>query len=194
MTQSPRPLRILGAGGHAAVAGDAWQSSGGIVLEFHADNGDHPIESAVAGEDPLHIAIGDNRVRKRISEGVADARFPAVIHRAAVLSPTCMVGAGTLVCALAILQPRCRIGRHAIVNTGALVEHDSQIGDFVHLAPGVRLAGNVVVEDGAFVGIGAVAIPGIRIGAGATVGAGAVVIRDVPAGAIVAGNPARSLR
>ena len=41
------------------------------------------------------------------------------------------------------------------------------------------------------VGSGAVIGPGIVIGDGALVGAGAVVIRDVPSGAIVAGNPAR---
>jgi acetyltransferase-like isoleucine patch superfamily enzyme len=48
-----------------------------------------------------------------------------------------------------------------------------------------------VVEHGASIGAGAVILPGIRIGAAAMVGAGAVVTKDVPAGAVVVGNPAR---
>jgi UDP-2-acetamido-3-amino-2,3-dideoxy-glucuronate N-acetyltransferase len=48
-----------------------------------------------------------------------------------------------------------------------------------------------VVEPGASVGSGAVVLGGVRVGAGALVGAGAVVSKDVPAGATVAGVPAR---
>ncbi|MCB9593486.1 MAG: acyltransferase [Sandaracinaceae bacterium] len=52
----------------------------------------------------------------------------------------------------------------------------------------------VVVEDDADLGVGAIVLPGVTIGRGAQVGAGAVVTRDVPAYAVVAGNPARVLR
>jgi acetyltransferase-like isoleucine patch superfamily enzyme len=51
-----------------------------------------------------------------------------------------------------------------------------------------------VVEQRAAIGSGAVVLGGVRIGAGALIGAGAVVSRDVPAGAVVAGVPARALR
>jgi UDP-2-acetamido-3-amino-2,3-dideoxy-glucuronate N-acetyltransferase len=49
----------------------------------------------------------------------------------------------------------------------------------------------VTVGDGATIGSGAILLGGVSVGAGAMVGAGAVVSRDVPAGATVAGVPAR---
>ena len=50
------------------------------------------------------------------------------------------------------------------------------------------------VKKGASIGSGATLLCGITIGERAVVGAGSVVTRDVAAGAVVAGNPARVLR
>jgi acetyltransferase-like isoleucine patch superfamily enzyme len=52
----------------------------------------------------------------------------------------------------------------------------------------------VLVEADVWIGAGAILLPGVRIGRGAVVGAGAVVTRDVPAGAVVMGVPARIAR
>ena len=51
--------------------------------------------------------------------------------------------------------------------------------------------GRTTVRHGASVGAGAIVLPGLTIGRYALVGAGAVVTRDVPAHAVVVGNPAR---
>ena len=48
-----------------------------------------------------------------------------------------------------------------------------------------------LVEDDASIGANATVLPGVKIGIGAMIGAGAVVTKDVPARAIVAGNPGR---
>jgi acetyltransferase-like isoleucine patch superfamily enzyme len=48
----------------------------------------------------------------------------------------------------------------------------------------------VVIEDDVWVGANVTILPGRRIGQGSIVGAGSVVTRDVPAYAIVGGNPA----
>lgn len=198
-------LRMLGAGGHAKVAAEAWRSTGGEVVALHDDDaGRHGSESlgiriegslaaAIAALEPLHIAIGSNEARRRIAAGIADERFPAIIHRHSVVSPTATVSAGTLVCAGAVVQASTQIGRHAIINSAAVVEHDVTIGDFAHIAPGTRLGGGVEVGEAAMIGIGAIVLPGLSIGAGAIVGAGAVVITDVGASTTVVGNPARSL-
>jgi acetyltransferase-like isoleucine patch superfamily enzyme len=49
----------------------------------------------------------------------------------------------------------------------------------------------VTIADDVWIGIGAIVLKGVRIGRGARIAAGAVVTRDVPEGAMVAGNPAR---
>jgi UDP-2-acetamido-3-amino-2,3-dideoxy-glucuronate N-acetyltransferase len=63
----------------------------------------------------------------------------------------------------------------------------------------VRTAGDwrmerTVVKRRATIGTGAILLPGVTVGEGAVVGAGAVVTKDVPPGAVIAGNPARVLQ
>jgi acetyltransferase-like isoleucine patch superfamily enzyme len=53
---------------------------------------------------------------------------------------------------------------------------------------------STVIRRGASIGSGATILSNISIGENAIVGAGSVVTKDVPANAIVAGNPARVLR
>jgi carbonic anhydrase/acetyltransferase-like protein (isoleucine patch superfamily) len=50
------------------------------------------------------------------------------------------------------------------------------------------------IEQGCLIGIGAIVLDGVRIGAGSIVGAGCVVTKDVPAGSLVVGVPAKIVR
>ncbi len=52
----------------------------------------------------------------------------------------------------------------------------------------------VTIGKNVWVGGGAKILPGVTIGDNAVIGAGSVVTKDVPAGVIVGGNPARILR
>lgn len=58
----------------------------------------------------------------------------------------------------------------------------------------IKAKGPIRIGNEAWVGTAAIILSGVTIGEGAVVAAGAVVTRDVPAGAIVAGNPARIIK
>jgi acetyltransferase-like isoleucine patch superfamily enzyme len=97
---------------------------------------------------------------------------------------------------------RVRIHTQAFIPEFSVLEDGCWIGPNVvmtnakyPLAPGVKdqLAGPVV-RKGAKIGANATLLPGVVIGENALVGAGAVVVQDVPAGAVVVGNPARVIR
>ena len=78
---------------------------------------------------------------------------------------------------------------------------DQNAVSYTHLA-GAVLAGvieppsasPVILEDDVLIGANAVVIEGVHIGKGAVVGAGSIVTQDVPAGAVVVGNPARIIK
>lgn len=143
----------------------------------------------------LAIAVADPAVRRSIAGRctAAGIAFFSVQAREVVVMDDVAIAPGALISPWCTLTSNIRIGAHFHCNIASYVEHDCRIGDFVTFAPGVRCNGNVTIGDGAYIGAGAMIRQGIVIGAGATVGMGAVVVKDVPAGATVAGNPARAL-
>jgi acetyltransferase-like isoleucine patch superfamily enzyme len=109
----------------------------------------------------------------------------------------------------ATIGSRCKISSHTFVCEGVTIEDEVFVGHGVMFIndPRPRATSNGRLQTeadwqvvptricrGASIGSGAVIMCGITVGEGATVGAGAVVTSDVPAGATVAGVPARLLR
>lgn len=97
------------------------------------------------------------------------------------------------------------IGDRVTIKCGVQVWDGLTLEDDVFVGPNVTFTNDpfprskryptrfsrTTVQEGASIGGGAVLLPGITVGRGAMVGAGAVVTKDVPANAVVVGNPAR---
>lgn len=87
-----------------------------------------------------------------------------------------------------VLRRGCRIDN--LVH----VAHNVEVGENAMVIAGAMLAGSVRVGAGAWIAPGAQVREWRHVGAGAQVGLGAVVVKDVPAGEVWAGVPARKVR
>lgn len=142
--------------------------------------------------DQLIIAIGSNEARKKIAS-IIKHKSGQVLDPTSFIASSATIGPGTMILAKSIIQSGCGIGSHVIINSGAIVEHDAEIEGYCHLGPGSVVCGGVMVGEGTLIGANATVLPGVHIGAWSIIGAGAVVVHDVPSGATVVGNPAKSL-
>jgi hypothetical protein len=96
-----------------------------------------------------------------------------------------------------VAAERIEIGDRVFVGANCVIVDT----DFHPLDPAVRqadvLAGAhrpVIIEDDVFIGMQSIILKGVHVCAGSVIGAASVVTRDVPAGAVVAGNPAVFVR
>ncbi|MGM0392229.1 MAG: acetyltransferase [Bacteroidota bacterium] len=196
-------MNIYGASGHAKVIIEIVNSIGcPIDTVFDDDENitevlNHPVLHSfpeAALNSGTVIAIGNNRIRKSVTDAFKGEIQEAIIHSDASVSESVKLGRGTVVMANASINAETVIGEHCILNTGSTVEHDCEIGDFVHISPNAAIAGGVQVGEGSHIGIGAVVIPGIKIGRWTIIGAGAVIIKNIPDFATVVGNPGKIIR
>lgn len=188
-----------------------------IHPNVHLGEGSEIDEYVILGRPPrgknsgdLELIIGPLAVIRAFTTIYAGstigARFQtghgASIREDNMIGDDCSVGTN------AVLEFGNRIGKGCRIHSLSFLEMTT-LGDNVFVGPRTTFTddphpmgcprykeckGGAIVEDLVKIGAGAIILPGIRIGRGALIGAGSVVAHDVPAGMVVAGNPARVIK
>ena len=127
----------------------------------------------------------------------------------------CEIGAESSIGSFVEIQKGARVGRNCKISSHSFICEGVTIEDEVFIGHGVTFINDkyprattatgalqtdadwtvipTVVKSGASIGSNATILCGVAIGERAIIGAGAVVTSDIPAGATVAGNPAKEL-
>jgi acetyltransferase-like isoleucine patch superfamily enzyme len=133
------------------------------------------------------VILGDQScVRERVSIG-----DDVVVGRGSLVENDTTVGARTRIQAEAYVTAHSTVEADVFIAPCVVTTNDNFMGRTERRH---ELTKGPTIRRGARVGGGAVLCPGIEVGEDAFVGAGAVVTKDVPARAVVVGNPARVLR
>jgi sugar O-acyltransferase (sialic acid O-acetyltransferase NeuD family) len=208
MIPAPRQLVILGHGGHAKSVADAAGSAGFAVIGFLGLAEDHQPDHGTPALQSLDdidlesteiaLGIGANFVRARVAADVVNsyprARFVAVIHVTAWVSPLAEISPGSVVLAHAAVGPGAKLGFGAVLNTGSSLDHDSRLQDFASLGPGARTSGDVSIGERSAMGLQSGILQGRSVGRDSVVGAQSLVTRNIPDLTVAWGIPCAPMR
>jgi UDP-2-acetamido-3-amino-2,3-dideoxy-glucuronate N-acetyltransferase len=130
-----------------------------------------------------------------------------MIHPSANIYKTAKIGKGTKVGAFAEIGNNVQIGENCSIGCGAFIPENVIIQNNVFIGPHVVFTNDkyapskgewrknppTIVENGVSIGANSTILPSLKIGSNSKIGAGSVVTKDVIAGSVMIGNPAREI-
>ena len=125
-----------------------------------------------------------------------------------VIFPYAKIGENCNICSHCLIENEVVIGNNCTIKCGVQLWNGVILEDNVFVGANVTFTNDLyprsknlewtllttIVHKGASIGAGATILSGIEIGENAMVGAGSVVTKNIPAGEIWAGNPAKFIR
>lgn len=122
-----------------------------------------------------------------------------------VVLPGAQIGENVNICSHCLIENEVSIGNNVTIKSGVQVWDGITIEDNVFVGANVSFTNDkypksknpkwellpTIIKKGASIGAGSTILPGLTIGENAVVGAGSVITKDIPAGELWIGNPAR---
>ena len=194
-----------------------WADTCRIYPNVEIDAGAEIGDFVIIGVPPRNSASGE---LKTIIGRNAVIRSHTVIYAGNVIGDNFQTGHAVMIRELNRIGYKVSIGTHSVIEhhlkieDGVRIHSQAFIPEYSTLEQGCWIGPNVVFTNalyplspqaknnlkgpricqGAKIGANSTLLPGITIGRNALVGAGSVVVKDVPAGKVVVGNPARIIK
>lgn len=143
------------------------------------------VDGKVIVRNRSRITIGD---KFRVLAAHVPVEMGAGQYGRITIGDNTFINSGTSIGSLASIN----IGSNVAIGNYVLIMDSDFHNPLDHTLPGAKAP--IVIEDGVWIGARATILKGVTIGKHAVVAAGAVVTKDVPAGALVGGVPAKIIR
>lgn len=216
MNDNPRPLYLLGAGDSwAAELEDVanlhgyrcfWVPIRGFTNQDQSTSESEtelegvPLDADVFLAFQIHPSVKEENhavkvqfSRRKLLEVLSsrNQKWINLIRPTAWISPSVEIGEDSFIGANSSVGANTKIGSHCTINRNVSIGHDVHVGEGVEISPNASISSGSSLGNWVFIGPGAVLLNDIEVGQGAVIAAGSVVTKNVFAGQVVFGVPAK---
>jgi sugar O-acyltransferase (sialic acid O-acetyltransferase NeuD family) len=192
---------VMGHGGFAKEVKWLLDDTPGFFCQGFVDQADETEFHRTLATTNAHfyaaMGVGSPKLLGKIAREFSiykNLKWPTIIHPSAIGDfDNITFGKGCVVCAGNVFTTDIHIGDFNVINLNSTLGHDLRTGAFCVINPNCSTSANTTLEGENLVGVGATILADRTMHTGAILGAGAVLTKDIPAGEIWAGVPAKRL-